>query len=1220
MIPVWILILCLLLVSLAVALMWRTQQRLRRQIAKDSESINQLTSKLQHTEQQTSLWRETFDGMQDAVIWITKNNKIKHINQTACSLYGYSYEEFFDIQLTDLEPDSADYPAIFRNNLWEECQNHENWVVETVHRRKNGKSFWAEVSIIKFPNQTNLCAIVRNISRRKRRQFSEIGVLERLNTIERRRKQNEQNLRAIIESTKHEIFTMDNQQRLIIANTSFLNRIKSRSGISLQTGDSILKFLPENIKNQLRSSDTITSGIQEEIIHTEADQKIYREITVNSITDSDGYVSGTAFFIRDITSRKQANEELQNRKNQLQNLMKNLSGMVYRFANDENHTALFISGGSQALMGITPDEFIDRQTSLDCFIIAEYRDKIRKRLRRAFKREKPFETEYAILINGEKRWFLEKARPIQQANGNLVLEGLIMDITQRVEAEEKLRENEQFLRNYMLYTPATMFIKDLVGEYLQVNPEFCKMLNLTEVEVLESTDYDLYDTSIADLITTNDIAVLTSETAQIFEETIQLEDQSERILWTAKFPLKDANQQIYALGGVGFDITERKEAEKELLQLKQNLEEAVIQKTQELQTSNDKLKILLIDYQKKTEELHTQEEELLQNMEQLNRSNLALAEKQEEIKIANERFQILHSGANEGLWDWYIPDDKQLKDGSLIWVSEQYRKLLLGKKYSQNTNYQEYNAITWEQNIHPDDRELMRNALHQHLEDTSGKTPYQVEFRVKVDDEYHWFRESCTTIRKLDGQPIRSVGSLQDITEEKLLKSEIDNLLMRYNLAFQSTQEGIWDIQISKNQEIELEKTWISPQLRKLWQLNTEESWMTVWQKQSKSTLFDDLLKFIQLQNQSTQALQKDFQKDYQITLPDQSKRWFRAVGSAVLSTSNNQFLRIAGIISDITPQKELEKLKENLQREVDRQTQELQTQQEELFSQNEQLMMTLDQLKNAQAHLVNSEKMASLGQLTAGIAHEINNPVSYISASIEGLQISMEDMLEIIQNYEEITPENAQQKLLEIEELKEELDYQEVLEGLTELTKNISTGAKRTAEIVKGLRHFSRLDEGALKLADIHEGIDSTLLLLNNKIKNRIQIIRQYDRNIQEIECFPGQLNQVFMNILSNAVQAIDNKGKIYINTRTEGETIEIRVRDTGKGISPNLKEKIFEPFFTTKDVGEGTGLGLSISYGIVKRHNGTIIVESELQKGTEFMISLPQKNLGLPKKHQNH
>jgi len=1220
MIPAWVLILFLLLVSLGAALMWRTQQRLRRQLSQNDESINQLNSKLQRTEQQTELWRETFNQMRDAVIWITKDNKIKYLNQTACSLYGYSYEEFFGLQLTDLEPDSTDYPPIFRSNLWKESQNHENWVVETVHRRKNGKSFWAEVSIITFPNQTNLCAIVRNISKRKRRQFSEIGVLERLNTMERRRKQNEQNLRAIIESTKHEIFTMDNQQRLIIANSPFLNRIKSRSGISLKTGDSILKFLPENIKNQLQSSETVPSGVQEEVIHNEADEKIYREITVNPITDSDGYISGTAFFIRDITSRKRASEELQNRKNQLQNLMKNLSGMVYRFADDEKHTALFISAGSQSLMGISPDEFIDRQTSFDRFIVAEYRDKIRKRLRRAFNREKPFETEYAILINGEKRWFLEKARPIKHANGNLVLEGFVMDITQRVEAEEKLRENEQFLRSYMLYTPATMFIKDLVGEYLQVNPEFCKILNLSEIEVLESTDYDLYDTPIADAITTNDIAVLTSETAKIFEETIQLEDQSERILWTAKFPLKDANQQIYALGGVGFDITERKKAEEELLQLKQNLEEAVIQKTQELQTSNDKLKQLLIDYQQKTEELRTQEEELLQNMEQLNRSNLALAEKQEEIKVANERFEILHSGANEGLWDWYIPDDKQLKDGSPIWVSEKYRKLLLGKKYIQNTEYQKYNATAWERNIHPDDRELMKKALHQHLGDTSGKTPYQVEFRVKVDEQYHWFRESCTTIRKGDGQPIRSVGSLQDITEEKLLKSEIDNLLIRYNLAFRSTQEGIWDIQISKDQEIELEKTWISPQLRKLWQLDTEENWMTIWQKQSKSTLLDDLLKFIQSQNQSTHTPQKDFQKDYQITLPDQSKRWFRAVGSAVLSTSKNQFLRIAGIISDITPQKELEKLKENLQREVDRQTQELQTQQEELFSQNEQLMMTLDQLKNTQVHLVNSEKMASLGQLTAGIAHEINNPVSYISASIEGLQISMEDMLEIIQNYEEITPENTQQKLVEIEELKEEIDYEEVLEGLTELTKNISTGAKRTAEIVKGLRHFSRLDEGALKLADIHEGLDSTLLLLKNKTKNHIKIVRQYDRSISEVECFPGQLNQVFMNILSNAIQAIENEGKIYINTQKEGETVEIRVRDTGKGIPPHLKEKIFEPFFTTKDVGEGTGLGLSISYGIIERHNGTIVVESELQKGTEFMISLPQKNLGIPKKHQNH
>jgi len=172
----------------------------------------------------------------------------------------------------------------------------------------------------------------------------------------------------------------------------------------------------------------------------------------------------------------------------------------------------------------------------------------------------------------------------------------------------------------------------------------------------------------------------------------------------------------------------------------------------------------------------------------------------------------------------------------------------------------------------------------------------------------------------------------------------------------------------------------------------------------------------------------------------------------------------------------------------------------------------------------------------------------------------------------------------------------------------------------VKGLRHFSRLDEGALKLADVHEGLDSTLLLLKNKTKNYIEIIRQYDKSIGKIECFPGQLNQVFMNILSNAVQAIEDKGKIYINTQREGDNIEIRVRDTGQGIPNHLKERIFEPFFTTKDVGKGTGLGLSISYGIIERHNGRIIVESEPEKGTEFMISLPRKNSNITKNTQNY
>lgn len=187
----------------------------------------------------------------------------------------------------------------------------------------------------------------------------------------------------------------------------------------------------------------------------------------------------------------------------------------------------------------------------------------------------------------------------------------------------------------------------------------------------------------------------------------------------------------------------------------------------------------------------------------------------------------------------------------------------------------------------------------------------------------------------------------------------------------------------------------------------------------------------------------------------------------------------------------------------------------------------------------------------------------------------------------------------------KKEFDF--TVEEIHKLVKGIEEGSSRTAEIVRGLRNFSRMDENEIKNADIHEGVDSTLTLLHNKYKNRIEVVKDYDSAIGEIECYPGPLNQVFMNLLSNAIDAIDNEGKILIRTIKENDKVKIMIRDTGAGMPGETVNKIFDPFFTTKPVGEGTGLGLAITYGIIEKHHGKISVVSAKGEGTEFTIMLP-------------
>lgn len=280
------------------------------------------------------------------------------------------------------------------------------------------------------------------------------------------------------------------------------------------------------------------------------------------------------------------------------------------------------------------------------------------------------------------------------------------------------------------------------------------------------------------------------------------------------------------------------------------------------------------------------------------------------------------------------------------------------------------------------------------------------------------------------------------------------------------------------------------------------------------------------------------------------------------------------------------------------------------------ELEATNKSLKEAQSQLVDAEKMASLGQLTAGISHEINNPINFVVSNIKPLKRDISEIISILNKYNEISgPEQLKEKLEEINSLKKKLDAEYLIEEINLLLKGIDEGANRTSEIVKGLKNFARTDEADLKKINIHESIEATLTLLNSSLaENKIKVIRNFGA-IPEVECYPGKINQVIMNLLSNAIDALRmaERGarEIEIKTELKEKNVLIKITDNGIGIPKDVIPKIFDPFYTTKDVGEGTGLGLSIVYGIIKSHNGKIEVQSELNQTTTFIITLPVQQL---------
>ncbi|MEH1921314.1 sensor histidine kinase [Nostoc sp.] len=330
-----------------------------------------------------------------------------------------------------------------------------------------------------------------------------------------------------------------------------------------------------------------------------------------------------------------------------------------------------------------------------------------------------------------------------------------------------------------------------------------------------------------------------------------------------------------------------------------------------------------------------------------------------------------------------------------------------------------------------------------------------------------------------------------------------------------------------------------------------------------------------------------------------------------ILATSLNQLVEWVG---DYT--QKLKLAHQSLEKRVEERTQELevarQSLEQRVEERTQELQKTLQNLKEAQGQLIQTEKMSSLGQMVAGIAHEINNPVNFIYGNIQCASDYAQDLLNLVNLYQQ----HYQNPIYLIRENIEEIDLNFINKDLPSLLSSMKMGAERIREIVLSLRNFSRLDEADMKEVDIHEGIDNTLLILNHRLQREIEVIKKYG-DLPLIECYPAQLNQVFMNILSNAIDALldqkthsDKSKKIIINTsKIDDAFIKVGIRDNGSGIPPEIQNKLFDPFFTTKPVGKGTGLGLSICYQIIDKHQGKIEVVSEFEQGTEFAIILPIK-----------
>lgn len=441
-----------------------------------------------------------------------------------------------------------------------------------------------------------------------------------------------------------------------------------------------------------------------------------------------------------------------------------------------------------------------------------------------------------------------------------------------------------------------------------------------------------------------------------------------------------------------------------------------------------------------------------------------------------------------------------------------------------------------------------------------------------------WDAEVYLLSFQSDGQTLLQF-SIIDITEQKKAEKALKESQQLFRALTQVSPVGIFRTKANGY------TTYVNPKWMELSGLSFEDAMGDGWLKAVHPEDKEEIQKSWELHS----GKKEKSTAEYRFIKPDGSIVW--VLGNAEPEIVDNKIIGYIGTITDITEkkiiEKELEKHRDHLEILVKERTEELATSNEELTSTNEELHnqreeleVVLINLQNTQKQLVQSEKMASLGVLASGVAHEINNPLNFIKGGIFGLEQYFDENLK--DHKEEVSP----------------------------LIEGINVGIERAANIVTSLNHYSRRNDSKLIECDIHAIIDNCLAILHNQTSNRIEIEKNYTTKLHLLNCNEGKLHQTILNILSNAVQAIYDKGIINIKTSIYKQKIIIQISDTGCGISDENMSKIFDPFFTTKEAGEGTGLGLSISQNILEEHNGTIEFKSSLGHGTTVKITLPLKN----------